>query len=106
MAKGIFSYRKRVFLSPISTGHTSYILAEAESSSEGEYRWGHYMLTVADCHRSVKLEFLLGTAKARRVSLAKIDRLIKILNAFKDQLQTEANLIETHIRTDRDAHKH
>jgi hypothetical protein len=31
--KSLFNLRKRVFLNPISTGHTSYILAEAESSS-------------------------------------------------------------------------
>jgi len=96
MAKGIFSYRKRVFLSPISTGHTSHILAEVESSSEGGYRWGHYMVTIADCHRKINLEFFLGTAQARRLSLAKIERLIKILTAFRDQLRKEANLIEAY----------
>ena len=37
----IFGYRKRVFLGSISTGHTSYILTEVESSRGGEYKWGH-----------------------------------------------------------------
>jgi len=45
--KPLFSFRKRVFLNPVSTGHTSYILAEVESSRDGEYKWGHYMLTIA-----------------------------------------------------------
>jgi hypothetical protein len=53
----IFCYRKRVFLAPVSTGHTSYILAEAESTRDGEYKWGHYMLTIADCRRRIQLEF-------------------------------------------------
>ena len=105
MAKGIFSYRKRVFLSPLSTGHTSHILAEVESSNEGEYRWGHCMLTIADCRRRVELEFFLGSSQARRVSLAKINRLIKILTAFRDQLQIEIDLIDAYIRERRDVNK-
>lgn len=102
MAKGIFSYRKRVFLSPLSTGHTSHILAEVESSNEGEFKWGHYMLTIADCHRRIELEFFMGSLRARRVSVAKINRLIKILTAFRDQLQIEADLIDAHEREQRE----
>jgi len=91
--KNPFNLRKRVFLNPVSTGHTSYILAEAESSRNGEYRWGHYMLTIADCRRPVRLEFFLGTKRARRESLKKIDLLMKQLEGFRTALQTEAGLI-------------
>ena len=86
-------YRKRVFLASISTGHTSYILTEAESSRGGEYKWGHYMLTMADCRRRIQLEFFLGTIRARRESLRKIDLLIKHLEQFRAALRTEAGLI-------------
>jgi len=86
-------YRKRVFLASISTGHTSYILTEAESSRRGEYKWGHYMLTMADCRRRIQLEFFLGTIRARRESLRKIDLLIKHLEQFRTALRTEAGLI-------------
>jgi len=86
-------YRKRVFLASISTGHTSYILTEAESSRGGEYKWGHYMLTMADCRRRIQLEFFLGTIRARRESLRKIDLLIKHLEQFRTVLRAEANLI-------------
>ena len=86
-------YRKRVFLASISTGHTSYIFAEAESSRGGEYKWGHYMLTMADCRRRIQLEFFLGTIRARRESLRKIDLLIKQLEQFRTALRTEAGLI-------------
>lgn len=89
-----FTYRKRLFLSPVSTGHTSYILAEAESTRGGEYKWGHYMLTIADCRRRIQLEFFLGTARARRASLTKIDLLIKQLEQFQTALRAEAGLIE------------
>src|SRR6185369_13640482 len=87
-------YRKRVFLASISTGHTSYILTEVESSRGGEYKWGHCMLTMADCRRRIQLEFFLGTLRARRESLRKIDLLIKQLEQFRTALQTEAGLIE------------
>ena len=96
MANPIFSFRKRVFLSPISTGHTSYILAEVESSDDGGNKWGHCMLTLADCRRRIQLEFFLGTALARRLSLAKIDLLIKVLIAFREQLREEAKRIEAY----------
>src|SRR5881392_3805270 len=87
-------YRRRVFLASISTGHTSYILAEAESSRGGEYKWGHCMLTMADCRRRIQLEFFLGTVRARRESLRKIDLLMKQLEQFRATLRTEAGLIE------------
>ena len=85
--------RKRVFLASISTGHTSYILTEVESSRGGEYKWGHCMLTMADCRRRIQLEFFLGTIRARRESLKKIDLLIKHLEQFRTALRTEASLI-------------
>ena len=88
-----FLYRKRVFLVPMSTGQTSYVFAEVESSHGGEYKWGHYMLSLADCRRRIELEFFLGTARARRQSLAKLDLLLQVLNAFRTALSSEAQLI-------------
>jgi hypothetical protein len=87
-------FRKRVFLSPPATGQTSYVLAEAESSKNGEYKWGTYMLTIADCRRRIQLEFFLGTKRTRRISLAKIDLLIEVLTRFRDVLIKENELIE------------
>jgi hypothetical protein len=86
-------FRKRVFLASISTGHTSYILAEAESSRGGENKWGHYMLTIADCRRRIQLEFFLGTVRARRESLRKLDLLMKVLASFRRALLAEAHAI-------------
>ena len=90
----IFFYRKRVFLASILTGHTSYILTEVEASRGGEYKWGHCMLTMADCRRRIQLEFFLGTVRARRESLRKLDLLIKHLEQFRTALHREAGLIE------------
>ena len=89
-----FGYRKRAFLASIPTGHTSYILTEVESSRGGENKWGHCMLTMADCRRRIQLEFFLGTLRTRRESLRKIDLLMNQLEQFRTVLRTEAGLIE------------
>src|SRR5690349_24050510 len=93
-----FGYRKRVFLASISTGHTSYILTGVESSRGGEYKWGHCMLTMADCRRRIQLEFFLGTLRARRESLRKIDLLLKVLGSFRNALLAEAQAITEYER--------
>src|SRR3954452_1897806 len=86
-------FRKRVFLASVSTGHTSFILAEVESSRGGENKWGHCMLTIADCRRRIQLEFFLGTVRARRESLRKLDLLLNVLGSFRNALLTEARAI-------------
>jgi hypothetical protein len=88
-----FLLRKRAFLASVSTGHTSFILAEVESSRGGEYKWGHCMLTIADCRRRIQLEFFLGTVRARRESLRKLDLLLKVLGSFRNALIAEAQAI-------------
>jgi hypothetical protein len=93
MSRSRFSYRRRTFLAPTSTGFTSYVLAEVESSDGGEYRCGHYMLTLADCRRRIDLEFVLSTALKRRQSLAKIDLLLEVLTKFRAALAAEAQMI-------------
>jgi len=89
-----WKYRKRAFLSSISTGYTSHILAEVESTRNGEYKWGNSMLTIADCKRSVQLEFFLGTKRARKQSFAKLKLLLTTIQDFQNALITEAELIE------------
>ena len=88
-----FLLRKRMFLASVSTGTTSHVLAEVESSRGGEYKWGHYMLTIADCRRRIQLEFFLGTMRARRESLKKLDLLLSVLNSFRSKLLAEAHAI-------------
>jgi hypothetical protein len=97
----IFSFRRRVFLASVSTGLTSYVFAEVESSNGGEYRYGHYMLSLADCRRRIELEFSLATSRARRESLAKLDLLIEVLSSFREALATEAQLIAGYDKTEK-----
>lgn len=98
--------RIRSFLSPTSTGHSSYILAEVESSQNGEYKWGTYMLTIADCRRRIQLEFFLGTKRARRISIAKINLLIEVLTRFRDALLKEHELIEKFEQAEKQKRRH
>ena len=94
-------YRKRTFLASVSTGHTSYILTEVESSRGGEYKWGTCMVTIADCRRRIQLEFFLGTVRARRESLRKLDLLLKVLGAFRNALLKEAQAITEYERAEK-----
>jgi hypothetical protein len=88
------AYRKRVFLNPISLSQPSYIQAIADSSDEGTYKLGSYVLIIADCHRNIMLEFGLMNDRQRKLSLDKLDRLAKVVNEFRDAVRAEAKLIE------------
>ncbi|HEX7774417.1 MAG TPA: hypothetical protein VF435_18480 [Pyrinomonadaceae bacterium] len=89
-----YTLRKRLFLNPTSTGYTSFVFAEVESSQNGSYKIGNYLLTFADCKHIIQYEFFLGTKEARRIALKKINLLIDVLTQFRDALQKEITLIE------------
>jgi hypothetical protein len=88
------AYRKRIFLNPFLTESTSFIQATAESSFNGEDPLANYVLIIADCNRRIMLEFALGSAYLRKHSLAKIDRLAKVIDEFREAVHAEAELIE------------
>jgi hypothetical protein len=88
------AYRKRVFLSPISTGEPSFVFAVADSSKDGKEAAGNYVLTVADYSRIIELEFPLTSPRLRKQSLAKIDLLADVVNRFRDAVHSEAALID------------
>jgi len=93
--KSIYAFSKRAFLNPASTQLTSYIHAHVQTGDDGPDKWGDNMVIIADCKRVVQLEFFLGTKRDRRLSLAKINLLIKILMQFRRALAKEIRLIET-----------
>ena len=92
--KSIYAFSKRAFLNPVSTHLTSYIQAHVQTGHEGPDKWGDNMVTIADCKRVVQLEFFLGSKQDRRISLAKINLLIKVLMQFRRALVKEINSIE------------
>ena len=95
------AYRKRVFLNPISISAPSFIQAVADSSDEGTHVLGNYILIIADCDRRIMLEFCLANKKQRKMSLAKIDRLLKVVTEFRDAVYAEAELIEKEAKAKR-----
>lgn len=88
------AYLKRVFLNPISDGAPSFIQAVAEDSDEGTYTLGNYLLIIADCEYRIMLKFHVTSPKARKQARAKVDRLAQVVNAFRDALIKEIELIE------------
>lgn len=92
--KSLFSLRKRAFLNPVSTGRTSFIHAQVESSQGGKYKFGDNLMQIADCRRAIQLEFFLGTARDREISLDKINLLIATFTEFRETLIKEIELIE------------
>ncbi len=93
-SKIIYAFSKRAFLNPASTHLTSYIQAYVQTGREGPDKWGDNVVLIADCKRVVELEFLLGTKRHRRISLAKIDLLIDVLTQFRAALAKEIKAIE------------
>lgn len=87
-------YAKRIFLNPISEGAPAFIQAVADSSDNGSYLLGNYLLIVADCDRRITLEFPVGNPRSRKKSRAKIQRFADVVNGFRDALFREIELIE------------
>ena len=92
--KSIYAFSKRAFLNPASTHLTSYIQAHIQTGQDGPDKWGDNTVTIADCKRVVQFDFFLGSKRDRRISLAKIDLLIKVLTQFRTALAKEIRLIE------------
>jgi hypothetical protein len=55
---------------------------------------GNYVLIIGDCHRNIMLEFSLANPMLRKVSLAKIDRIAKVVNEFRQAIYAEAKLLD------------
>ena len=93
------AYLKRVFLNPIKEGAPSFIQAVADSSDEGTYLLGNYLLIIADCDRRIMLHFHVSSPKARRQARAKIDRLVQVVSNFRNALIKELELIDNAEKT-------
>jgi len=64
------------------------------ASRRAQYRLDPAPYGLADCRRRIQWEFFLGTKRARRNSLRKVNLLINLLISFRDALQKEIALIE------------
>jgi hypothetical protein len=93
------AYRKRIFLNPIKDGAPAFIQAVADSSDNGSYLLGNYLLIIADCERRITLEFSLANKYLRKRNLAKATRLAQVVNQFRDALAKEIASIEKNYGT-------
>jgi hypothetical protein len=89
-----YRLRKRCFLEPLPSLQNSYISVVCESTENGVSPHGGNYVVIADCHRSVSLEFYMGNAEARRISLWKIDGLLDTIASMRTALYQENELIE------------
>jgi hypothetical protein len=88
------AYRKRIFLNPISDGAPAFIQAVADSSDNGSYKLGNYLLIIGDCRRNVTLEFALSSKLARKKARAKVERFAAVVNEFREHMIKELDLID------------
>jgi hypothetical protein len=88
-----FTYKRREFLNPVESHFNSFIAAIVESSDEGTYLMGNYIVTLADCKRAVQFEFPLANGYLRRISVRKAELLADTFANFRDALKVEADLI-------------
>ena len=88
------AYKKRMFLSSISLDSTSFIQATAENSFNGSDSLANFILIIADCKRRIMLEFVMSSEYMRKRNLAKLDRLVKVINEFSEAVHAEAELID------------
>lgn len=86
---------RREWLNKPSTGYTSYIFYDivAEESKvtlgkdQGKLERDVYgILKISDCDRKISLSIELGSAKARKNTFAKLDKLIDELIKFRIEL--------------------
>lgn len=95
------AYRKRIFLNPISDGAPAFIQAVADSSDNGSYKLGNYLLVIGDCNRRIQLEFSLTTKRGRQKARAKVDRFAKVVNEFRQHVIKESEAIDNAEKTHR-----
>lgn len=89
-----YALRLRRFLNPLPSEHNDYISVTCESSQDGEYELGAYLVHIADCRRVVELHFDLSSPTTRKESLWKIDELLDTIATFRTALYKEANAIK------------
>ena len=88
------AFRKRQFLNPITSDANSFIAVVADSSDDGMYTVGNYILTLADCKRIVEIEFPLGNVQLQKQSWKKLNLIVETLTEFQDALKKELELIQ------------
>jgi hypothetical protein len=91
--------QERLFLN-IDPEMRAYVISLVEDTREipafNENDWKHAAieLKIADCYNEIALEFDLCDKERRQNSLHKVRELARVINAFRDALEIEAESIE------------
>ena len=93
-----YHMQERIFLN-IDPELRAYVIALVEDTSEiatcNEEAWKHATieLKIADCYSDIALTFDLCDEERRQNSLFKARELARVINAFRDALEIEAESI-------------
>lgn len=93
-----YHVKERMFLNE-ELDMPAFIIAIVEDTSEeqkkDDFYYGEMTLTLSDCYRQVSYDFSLSGEESRKAALYKIRRIAKMVNAFHDALEKEAELIDS-----------
>lgn len=93
-----FHIQRREFLNKFTTWR-AYIIASVQNSSDtlsccqehGEE--SRVFFEIASCHDEIELHFSLATGEDRDNSLYKANKLAEVVNAFRDAIEKEIEII-------------
>lgn len=94
-----YHLRERLFLN-LDLEMRAYAIAVVEDTSEiameneDDWKYPTIELRFADCIDEVSFSFYLNSRESRENSLHKIREIARIVNAFREALETEAEAIE------------
>jgi hypothetical protein len=94
-----YHMQERLFLN-IDPEMRAYVIALVEDTraipafNEDDWKHAAIELKIADCYNEIALEFDLCDKERRQNSLNKIRELARVISAFRDALEIEAESIE------------
>lgn len=93
-----YHVQRREFLNIYPTWR-AYIMATVEDTSgqsvccSEHNRVGEVHFELASCHDEIELHFSLDTVEDRENSLHKANKLVEVMNAFRDAIEKEIGII-------------
>ncbi len=93
-----YHVQKREFLN-IYTTWRAYVIASVEDTSDcitcchDKQSESEVHFEIASCHDEIELHFSLTTKEDRHNSLYKANKLVEVVNAFRDAIEKEISII-------------
>lgn len=95
MSQRRYRVNERRWLNPDSNAWLGYILTQVEDTSRGRVpnRYPHTLFKMADCHRTIELDFSMWRDKDRLKSIEKARLIRDALIEFTAALEAENDVI-------------